>query len=197
MSHLTQTEAGESVGALPLGRRVPRGRLRWYLVSCPEGHEVANCAKVRQIIPAPILEDAFVPRKENTFKRHGEWKIEVIDFFRGYFIAVTGDAPALSRALSRLGFPARMVGAVGCGWQPVSEDAQRLLEQTMDEGHVVRLSWGEIVSDELRVDRGPLVGKEGRVSTFNRRRSWAYVRVGERDGGTATLSMPLAIVARR
>lgn len=182
---------------LPLGRRSPRGRLRWYLVACPEGQEAATCEKIRHIIPADVLKDTFVPRKENSFKLHGEWRTEVIDFFKGYFVAVTDDAPALSRALTKLSFPARMVGAVGRGYQPISEDAQRLLEQTMDGNHVVRLSWGEIVADQLRVERGPLVGKESRVSRYNRRRAWAFVRVGESDGGAATLNMPLAIVARR
>ena len=183
--------------ALPLGRRTPRGRLRWYLVACTEGKEDLTCRKVRQIIPADILDDAFVPRKENQFKRHGEWKTEVIAFFKGYFIVATKDAPALSRALARLTFPAHMVGPVGRGYQPISEDAQRLLEQTMDKSHVVRLSWGEIVSDDLHVQRGPLVGKEDRVTRFNRRRAWAFVRVSEGDGASATLSMPLAILARR
>lgn len=190
-------DIGAEAAALPLGRRSPRGKLRWYLVSCPEGKEAATCAKVRQIIPADILEDAFVLRKENQFKRHGEWKTEVVDFFKGYFVVATKDAPALSRALAKLTFPAHMVGAVGRGYQPMSEDAQYLLEQTMDKNHVVRLSWGEIVSDVLHVQGGPLVGYEDRVAKFNRRRAWAFVRVGEGDGATATLSMPLAILARR
>jgi transcriptional antiterminator NusG len=166
-------------------------------VACPEGKEAATCTKVRQIISPEILEDAFVPRKENQFKRHGVWKTEVIDFFKGYFVVATKDAPALSRALSRLTFPVHMVGAMGHGYRPLSEDAQRLLEQTMDKKHVVRLSWGEIVSDNLRVQGGPLVGKEDRVAKFNRRRAWAYVRVGEGDGASSTLSLPLAILARR
>ena len=183
--------------ALPLGRRAPRGSLRWYLAKCPEGQEASTCERVRQILPADILEDAFVPRKENQFKLHGEWKTEVVDFFKGYFVVATKDAPTLSRALARLSFPVQMVGAVGRGYQPIAEDTRHFLNEVMDRSHVVRLSSGEIVSDQLQVQFGPLRGREDRVSRFNRRRSWAYVRVGESDGGESTLVMPLAIVARR
>lgn len=183
--------------SLPLGRRSPRGKLRWYLVSCPEGKEASTCEKVKQIVPQEILEDAFVLRKENQFKRHGEWKTEMVNFFKGYFVVVTKDAPVLSRALEKLTFPVHMVGAVGRGYQPISEDAQKLLEQTMDKSHVVRLSWGEIVSDALQVQGGPLKGLEDRIAKFVRRKSFAFVRVGEGDGATATLTMPLAILTRR
>lgn len=192
-----QTEMGEYAGALPLGRRSPRGRLRWYLVACPEGQEAATCERVRQIIPSELLIDAFVPRKERQRKVHGAWETDVVDMFSGYFIVATKDAPALSRALAKLSFPVQMVGAVGRGYQPIAEDAQHLLTEAMDASHVVRLSWGEVESDVLHVQRGPLLGKEGRVSKFIRRKSVALVRVGENDGGAAMLNMPLAIVARR
>lgn len=184
-------------GVLPFGRRVPRGRLRWYLVACPMGKEQRTCDMVRKIVPQNVLEDAFVPRKERQIKFRGAWKTDVVDFFDGYFISVTRDAPALSQAFAKLSFPVHMVGAVGRGYQPISEDAQRLLEQTMDAHHVVRLSRGEVVSDALHVQDGPLVGKEERISKFIRRKAYAFVRVGERDGAYAMLNMPLAILARK
>lgn len=192
-----QTAYEPSAGALPLGRRSPRGKLRWYLVACPEGQEASTCERVRQIIPQELLADAFVPRKERQRKVRGTWKTDVIDMFHGYFIVATTDAPALSRALAQLSFPVHMVGSVGRGWRPVSQDAQTLLSQTMDPNHVVRLSWGEVVANVLHVQGGPLMGKEDRVSRFNRHKSTALVRVGEADGGAATLNMPLAILARR
>lgn len=184
-------------GVLPLGRRVPRGRSRWYLVACPEGHELQTCAMVKRIVPAELLEDAFVPLKERQGKYQGEWRRDVIVFFQGYFIVVTKDAARLSKALDKLTFPAHMVGSVGQSYQPISEDAQHLLEQMMDQSHVVRLSWGEVVSGALHVQEGPLAGKEDRVERFVRRKCFAFVRVGESDNAAFTLRIPLAILARR
>lgn len=156
-----------------------------------------TCTKVRQIIPADIPEDTFALHRENQLKLHGEFKTEIktIDFFKGYFVAATKGARMLSRALAKLSFPAHMVGAMSRGYQPISEDAQ-LLKRTMDKGHVVRLSLSETVLDVLRVQGDPLTGYEDRVTKFNRRRVWAFVCMGEGGGATATLSMPLAILAR-
>ncbi len=196
MASVGQTYERASEG-LPLGRRSPRGQLRWYLVRCHEGREQDTCARVRQIVPAELLQDAFVPRKERQRKYHGQWQTDVVPFFAGHFVVATTDAPALSRALAQLSFGVQMVGAVGRGYQPISRDAQRVLTEAMDQSHVVRLSWGEVVEDKLHVQGGPLVGKEDRVARFVRRKSFASVRVGEGDGAAAMLTMPLAIVARR
>lgn len=71
MAGVGQTYEQVSEG-LPLGRRSPRGQLRWYLVRCHEGREQDTCAKVRQIVPAELLQDAFVRRKSFASVRVGE-----------------------------------------------------------------------------------------------------------------------------
>jgi hypothetical protein len=106
----------------------------------------ATCTKVRQIIPADILEDTFALHGENQLKLHGEFKTGAVDFFK-------------------------------C--------------------HIVRFSWDKTFSDVLHVQGGPLVGHEDRSVKFNRWRAWAFVRVNEGDGATATLNMPLAALVRR
>lgn len=77
MASVGQTYERASEG-LPLGRRSPRGQLRWYLVRCHEGREQDTCAKVRQIVPAELLQDAFVPRKERQRKYHGQWQTDAV-----------------------------------------------------------------------------------------------------------------------
>ena len=191
------TKHVEGTVALPLGRRSPREGCAGTWCAATRAGRRSACAKVRQIVPAELLEDAFVPRKERQRKYHGQWQTDVVPFFAGHFVVATTDAPALSRALAQLSFGVQMVGAVGRGYQPISRDAQRVLTEAMDQSHVVRLSWGEVVEDKLHVQGGPLVGKEDRVARFVRRKSFASVRVGEGDGAAAMLTMPLAIVARR
>ncbi|MEE0026058.1 MAG: hypothetical protein U0J70_00605, partial [Atopobiaceae bacterium] len=142
--------------ALPLGRCVPRGRVRWYLARCPKGQERSTCNKVRQCVSPELLEDAFVPRTERIKKVHGEWTRPVRDLFEGHFIVATKDAPALGHALAKLTFPVQLVGAIGHGFAPVDKDAQAFLESCMDGSHTIRSSEGEIVSDKLRVTIGPL-----------------------------------------
>lgn len=186
----------ELPAALPLGRRSPRGHLRWYLAACPQGREASTCQKVRQIIPQDLLEDAFVPRIERAQKSGGQWKTLVKDLFKGYFIVATKDAVQLSRALEKLTFPVQLAGVVGRGYAPIDKSAQEFLTSCMDKSHVIRSSEGEIVSDQLHVLWGPLKGQESRVARVARHKRLASVRVGGSESGF-TLAMPLEIPVRR
>jgi hypothetical protein len=78
----------------------------------------------------------------------------------------------------------------------VAEEAVEFLNAVMDAGRVVRLSWAEIIADELRINDGPLKGYENRIASFNRGKCFAMVRVCESDD-EHLLKLPLAITARR
>lgn len=197
---IVQSPQNATPSMLPLGRKSPKGTLRWYLAACPPGREQATCEKTLAIIPSELLEEAFVPRMEMQKKFHGEWRTFVTSLLRvdGYFIVVTKDASGLSRALAKLTFPVQLVGAVGRGYAPISKDAQTFLGEAMDSSHIVRLSWGEIVDDELHVTSGPLLACEPRITRINRRKSLALVRLeGDSTGEEFTILMPLAIPTRR
>lgn len=168
---------------LPRGRRTPRGRLRWYLVQAPEGREASVCEKVKSLVPAEVLEDAFVLSKERWFKRDGSWELRLIQMYRGYFFVATRDVVALDRALSRLSFPARVVGSDGHAYTPLASEAQSWFADAMDERHVLRGSTAVIVDGELHVQDGPLCGQERRVSKVDRHRRRCVVQVCDADGG--------------
>lgn len=192
----TSWAEAEVPASVALGRRSPRGTLRWYLVHVPEGREQSTCKKVRSIIPEDILEEAFVPRKEHWFKHGSEWTLRKVPLFKGYFVAVTKDAPALSRALSKLSFPVQLAGAMDRGYMPLAYGVQEFLSASMDEDHVIRNSTGEIVNDCLHVLKGPLAGQESRVRRVNRHMRRATVRVC--DGSDDFLEvLPLAVPVRR
>ena len=184
---------------IPFGRRVPRGRLRWYLARCHEGYESATIERIRSILPKELLQDAFVPRRERQRKVHGVWKTSIVDMFPGYFVVATADALALSKALAKLTFPVQLVGGMHDSYAPIDADAQQQMEQLMDRNHVIRLSWGEIVDDVLHVTSGPLLGMEEHILSFNRHRADAQVCLSGSVGNTGrfVLRLPLAIPVRR
>lgn len=183
---------------LPLGRRVPRGTTRWYLATCPEGHEQSMCDILLRAVSKELLEDAFVLRRERVGKFKGVWVTDIKDLFKGYAIVVTRDVLGLSKAMGKLTFPVSLVGSAESGYAPVARDVQRFVESVMDERHVICMSRGEIVSDALHVLEGPLVGEEERVVKVVRKKAFAMVRVSESRGNDMfMLTMPLAILARR
>lgn len=170
---------------LPLGRRTPKGRERWYLLRVPEGREAATCAELKRLVPGDLLKDAFALRKERWFKRAGEWSLVPVDMYRGYAFAVSPDAAGLARALSRLTLPAALVGTESRSWAPLDDEVASWYASVADEGHVIRSSTAVIVDGVLRVTEGPLVGQEARISKVDRHRRRCMVRVADGDGGFA------------
>ena len=155
------------------------GSIRWYAAHTNEGRENALARKLRSVLPVEVLEDAFCPRWEIVFKRRGEWFKAVRTMFPGYVLLASANGAALSRALSRLSFPVSMAGRRGCTLSPVEAETQKWLQNALDESGVLRASEGFIRAGELTVERGPLRGSETRVRKIDRRKSMAWVGLGD------------------
>jgi len=174
---------GLTAFGLPCGRRSPKGRERWYLLRMPQGREAALCAELKRLLPADVLTDAFILRKECWMKRQGCWFLEAKGMYRGYAFAVTTDAASLAKAVLRLTLPVELVGTESRNWVPLSDEAVKWYESVVDDRHVIRSSTAVIEDGVLRVVRGPLVGQEERISKVDRHRRRCTVRVVDGDGG--------------
>lgn len=181
--------AGTLAGGLPCGRRVPKGRVRWYLLKVREGSEAATCSKLLRALPRDLLMDCFPLVKERWFKRAGVWELQRVTAYRGYAFAVSADPAELSKALSKLSVQAELAGADGRSWMPLAPDAQEWFERCMDEGHVLRSSTAVIVDGVLRVVEGPLVGQEQRVRKVDRHRRRCEVSLGWDGAFTEQMSL--------
>ena len=178
------TRQEEHVGSLglPLGRRSPRGRLRWYVAHVHEGQEQAVCEKVLRLVPHTLLDDAFPLRKERWFKRRGVWRLDIVTAYQGYVFLLSRDVAGLARALAKLTLPLELVGANGRDYAPLSDEAAAWYAHMLDGAHVVRSSVGVIQDGVLHVTEGPLKGQEAQVVDVNRHKRAAWVRIGEGRG---------------
>ena len=183
--------AGTLAGGLPCGRRVPRGRVRWYLLKVRVGSEAATCERLLRAVPRDLLLDCFPLVKERWFKRAGAWSLQRATAYRGYAFAVTADPAGLAKALSRLSVQAEIAGADGRAWMPLAPDAQEWFERCMDADHVLRSSTAVIVDGVLHVKEGPLMGQEDRISKVDRHRRRCEVSLGW--DGAFTEQMPLDV----
>ena len=172
---------GSLAVGLPLGRRSPRGRERWYLLRMPEGREATLCAELRRLLPESVLKDAFVLRKERWMKRAGVWFLEPVNMYRGYAFAISSDAAGLAKAIAGLTLPVELVGTGIRSWAPLSDEAAAWYASVTDGSHVIRSSTAVIVDGALHVQSGPLVGQEARISKVDRHRRRCQVRVGDGD----------------
>lgn len=169
------------------------GRRRWYLVRVPEGREASMCERVRSMVSPGLLDDAFVMRKERWFKRGGVWSLQPLPMYPGYFFAVSRNGRALARAISRMDVPAEVVGARSMRPTPLSTEAQAWFAASLDAEHVLRSSTAVITDGQLRVQSGPLVGQETRMSKVDRHRRRCAVRVCDGGGRDFTEVMPLDV----
>lgn len=172
---------GSLAAGLPMGRRSPRGRVRWYLLRMPEGREASLCAELKRLLPESVLSDAFVLRKERWMKRGGTWFLEPVNAYRGYAFAISSDAAGLAKATAGLTLPVELVGTGVRSWAPLADEAAAWYAAAMDASHVIRSSTAVIVDGVLHVQSGPLVGQESRISKVDRHRRRCQVLVGEGD----------------
>ena len=159
---------GSLAAGLPMGRRSPRGRERWYLLRMPEGREASLCVELKRLLPGSVLTDVFVLRKERWMKRGGVWFLEPVVMYRGYAFAVSPDAASLAKTISGLTLPVELVGTEVRAWAPLADEVASWYAAAADSRHVIRSS---------KVDR-------------HRRR--CLVSVGDADGGF-TESMPIDV----
>lgn len=163
--------------ALPCGRRVPRGRERWYLLKVREGSEAAACGRLLRLVPRELLADCFCVGRERWFTRAGRSELQEAPAYRGYAFAVTADPGALAKALGRLPVRAELVGTEGRMWAPLDRAAQAWYERCMDGKRVLRSSTAAIVDGVLHVTEGPLVGQEAVIRKVDRHRRLCEVEV--------------------
>ncbi|HIU05958.1 MAG TPA: hypothetical protein IAD14_10935 [Candidatus Coprousia avicola] len=177
---------------LPQGRRVPRGRTRWYALSVPEGREESIARDVRKLVPADLLCDVFAIRKEYWVKRGGAWSLNSKIAYAGYLFGQTADPAGLQKALAQLTLPVSLVGAHGYAWAPLAPEAEAWLKRALDAGHVLRSSTALVEDGKLRVVSGPLRGMEGRLRDVDSHRRRCMVDIADADGGFSEL-MPLEV----
>lgn len=184
-----------AVASFPMDQRTPKDQPRWYLATCAAGYEEEAVADMCSSVAPEILRDAFVPYMEQQRKVRGVWERREVPMIKGVFVVITTDVRRLAARLALLRTGVSVVGDAKGRPAPMAEEAVEFLNTVMDAEHVVRLSWAEIIADELRISDGPLKGCERRVASFNRGKCFAMVRACEGDD-EHLLKLPLAITAR-
>lgn len=190
-----ERRGGYMAMGLPVGRRSPKGRQRWYLLRVPEGRESAVCERLLNLVSSDVLDDAFFLQRERWMKRNGTWSLHLVPVYKGYAFAVSRDAAGLSKAISKLTLPVELVGTEDRAWAPLSDEMAAWFAHAMDGRHVIRSSTALIQDGSLHVIEGPLMGQEGNIAKVDRHRRFCLVDVLDSDGGF-TVSMPIDVPNR-
>ena len=187
-STMQNAQVNQAAVPFPVGRRVPRGSLRWYPVRVPEGREAASVERLRKLVSADVLDDVFSVQRERWFKRAGVWSVQTVPLYRGYVFAASRDGVGLGRALEQLGLHDN-VRQPGGRLTPLADDVRAWITSAMDGQRVLRASEGVIEGGVLRVQAGPLVGRESEVAKIDRHRRTCTVRVQGKSGAVEHLAL--------
>ena len=125
-----------------------------------------------------LVEQCFIPMRERTIKRGGEWKLIQEKLFPGYVFVVTEDARQQLRELKAFSRFTRLLGDDGNGFVPLSAEEIAFLKRFEDSGHIARLSRVEVCEGrQIRVLSGALLNCEGMITKVNLHKRVAQVRM--------------------
>ena len=167
----------------------------WYVVQVNTGMEEKVCSWCRARIAPSVLEECFVPRREEKRKVCGEWKTLVKTLFPGYIILVSDQEEELYGHLREIPRFTRILGT-GREVVPLTEREIKFLQQFCGKNHVAEMSEGIIEGDCVRVLTGPLEGLEACIKKIDRHKRKAYLEL-EMFGRMQTLEMGLEVAVKR
>ena len=171
----------------------------WYVIQTVGGQEQA----VRRMIEhqhsgdrGGQVEQCFIPMRERTVKRGGEWRLVQEKLFPGYVFVVTEDAQKLLQSLKSILRFTRLLGTGTNEFVPLEPEEIAFLQRFEDSGHVARLSKVEVVEGgRIRILSGALLNCEGMITKVHLHRRVAEVRT-QFMGRTVDLYLGFELLGR-
>ena len=140
----------------------------WYVIQTVGGQEQAVRALIERRSSGDasnLVEQCFIPMRERTVKRGGEWKLVQEKLFPGYVFVVTEDAQKLLQNLKSLPRFTRLLGTGANEFVPLRPEEIAFLQRFEDSGHIARLSKVEVVEGgRIRILSGALLNCEGMIT---------------------------------
>ena len=171
----------------------------WYVIQTVGGQEQAVRRMIeRQLSGAVIgqVEQCFIPMRERTVKRGGEWRLVQEKLFPGYVFVVTEDAQKLLQSLKSIPRFTRLLGTGTNEFVPLEPEEIAFLQRFEDSGHVARLSKVEVVEGgRIRILSGALLNCEGMITKVHLHRRVAEVRT-QFMGRTVDLYLGFELLGR-
>lgn len=167
-----------------------------YVVQVRSGTEDRMCRLLERAL-GDAAEDVFTPSYEALRAKRGEWRTVSLRLLPGYVFVQTRCPETVLERLRAAPVFARLLGAEGEKFMPLSADEVAWLTRYADlDEHVVRMSSGVIEGDRVIVLRGPLKGHEFEIKKIDRHKREAELEV-PMLGRVKRIRVGLEIVSKR
>lgn len=167
----------------------------WYAVWVRTGCEDKLLKLCRKHLCDPqIIEDCFIPRYERAWKENGKWGKKEEILFPGYLFLVSEQPEALTKALKVIPEFAKVLGDEE-GPIPLYDQEVEFLQKYTNRDHVLEMSTGILVGEQLVVTDGPLKDYKGKVVHIDRHKRMVTLEV-EFFGRTVKLKVGLEVIRK-
>ena len=167
-----------------------------YVVQVRSGTEDRMCRLLERAL-GDAAEDVFTPSYEALRAQRGDWRTVSLRLLPGYVFVQTRCPETVLERLRAAPVFARLLGAEGEKFMPLSADEVAWLTRYADlDEHVVKMSSGVIEGDRVIVLRGPLKGHEFEIKKIDRHKRLAFLEM-HMFGRTKIVKVGLEIVSKR
>ena len=173
----------------------------WYVIQVIGGREENVLRKIEKQASEATFTSLFVPKYEVRKRYSGAWKTQQEVLFPGYVFVDTKTPDAFRIELNKVSAMTKLLsGETETGdkqFIPLSDEEKTLISAFIgNESHVLKMSEGIIVGDEVRILKGPLQGFEANVVKIDRHKRIAFIRLNIL-GREKTVKVGLEIVQKR
>ena len=167
-----------------------------FVVQVVGGQEDRAAALIAKLAQGAV-DDCFVPKREVTHRKSGQWHRILEKLFPGYVFVRTSAPKQIREALGRVPAFTRMLTSAGDTCLPLTADEVAWINSvTNADTHVMEMSEGVIEGDRVMVIRGPLKGYEARITRIDRHKRLAWVDM-DMFGRHKTIRVGLEIVSKK
>ena len=167
-----------------------------FVVQVVGGQEDRAAALIAKIAQGAV-DDCFVPKREVTHRKSGQWHRILEKLFPGYVFVRTSAPKQIREVLGRVPAFTRMLTSAGDTCLPLTADELAWINATTNvDTHVMEMSEGVIEGDRVTVIRGPLKGHEARIARIDRHKRLAWVDM-DMFGRHKTIRVGLEIVSKK
>lgn len=181
----------------------------WYVIQTQAGKEESARKAICQAVAVeerqgtcscqkPLLEACFVPRVRVMKKRGGKLVPVMEALFPGYLIAVTSRVADLAACIRSHVRSARLIGGQDEAFVPLNRDEVAWIDAFTHCGtQVIEVSMATVsAGDQVEVVAGPLMGREGWITSVNHRKKVAHLEIPA-FGRTIHAQVGIRVVRKR
>lgn len=166
----------------------------WYVLQVMFGREADLQTLFSVYFDHDLLQDCFCPTYEASYKKAGVRQVVHRRLFPGYLFLVTEDIQKVEWQLKGIPDMTKIL-KVDREYIPLTEAEQTFLEGHLDQEHVLPMSRGYQVGEEICITEGAFAGYQGRLKAVDRHNRYGVISL-EMFGRNVDMQFGLEVVRK-